>query len=317
MKQKYLPYALVLLLLSAGCNSRRNDDVVAETYVHRYGVALPAEEWSERGQHGQVVSTMKDGVVASRNYDSGVLHGETTYSFPHRDTIQRKEIYDQGALKQEVHNYSNGLPSRQVTYNSETNQSVVEWYDNGVPQSREEYENELLQSGEYFTPANLQESTVTNQNGTRVRRDLFGELDSVEEIQDGKMAKRTTYHSNGTPETVTPYMDGKAEGKRLTYLPGGEPSTMEDWKNDKQHGETHVYENGEKYATVPYVYGKKHGVEKRYSNDGQNLAREVTWVKGNMHGPAHTYVDEEVKSSDWYFQNKQVNKQTYDALSNQ
>ncbi len=75
MKSKIAVLAVATLL--AGCQSApRPDAPVDEVYVHRYGVTLPQEDWESRGQCGKVVSTLKDGVVVSRNYEAGVLEGE-------------------------------------------------------------------------------------------------------------------------------------------------------------------------------------------------------------------------------------------------
>lgn len=315
MKVNYIPYYFSLLLLS-GCTSKSSEDVVCETYVHRYGVELDSNDWSSRGQDGQVVSTMKDGCVVARNYEGGVLHGETTYSYPHRSTIQKKEVYTKGALTEESWNYSNGIPSKQVTHNSPTSQSHVVWYDNGVPQSKEQYENNTLSQGEYYTPLNAQESSVNNGNGMRTRRDAYGALQSVDEIQNGQMTVRNTFHSNGNPEAITPYENDVVHGERKTFLPGGEPNTVETWNKGIQHGPTTVFENGERYANVPYVNGVKHGVENRFKEDGITPAEDINWVKGARHGPSYGYIGNTIKT-DWYFEDKQVNKATYDALSNQ
>lgn len=316
MKKSHFPYAIAILLLTAGCNSGYREDVVCETYVHRYGVELPPEEWSERGQHGQVVSTLKDGVTVSRTYDSGVLHGETTHTFPHRDTIQKREIYDQGILTQEFLCHSNGLPYKQTIHTAPARQSTIVWYDSGAPQCKEEYENGMLVQGEYFTLNNSQETFVTNQNGTRICRDPYGELEHVDEIKNGQIQVRTTYHPNGTPSAITPYINGQPEGQKRLFLPDGQPKAIETWVKGQQHGATTLFENGEKCGELPYVYGKIHGTEYRYRDDGKVIVSETSWMQGRKHGPSYAYVGD-VKKTDWYYKGRLVNKQTYDALRSQ
>jgi len=114
--------SILLMGLTTACQTPHPtcEDVVCETYVHRYGVPLAAEEWSSRGQSGQVVAMRKDGVVVATNYDAGVLHGDCTYTFPYRDTIQRREIFDQGNVVRELFYYPSGLPEREITYQSPT-----------------------------------------------------------------------------------------------------------------------------------------------------------------------------------------------------
>jgi antitoxin component YwqK of YwqJK toxin-antitoxin module len=308
----------ILLVAMTSCQSNRSnccDEVVCET-VHRYGVSLQPEDWSDRGQNGTVVSMRKDGVTVARTYEAGVLHGDCTYTFPHRDVIQKKEVFNQGALVNAFTYYPNGLPQQQTTYESPTRQSLVVWYENGAPQSREEIENGNLVCGDYYNTHHQIESRVDESNGFRTRRDGMGQMQSLDTIQDGQMVLRTTYHPNGTPDAFTPYVNGVVEGQRRTFHVGGEPATVEDWAGNVQHGTTTVYEHGEKWADVPYVNGCKHGVERRY-RDEQTVAQEITWAQGQQHGPSYSYIGNSTQT-DWYFRDRQVpNKATFDVLSNQ
>lgn len=318
MKTPQSIFMILLLGSMVSCQNNRNcsDEVVCET-VHRYGVALDPDDWSERGQHGQVVSMRKDGVVVNRSYDSGILHGECTYTFPHRDVVQKKEMYQQGNLIQECHQYSSGFPQQQINYEGSNKKALTVWYENGAPHTKEEHENDALINGEYYSLDQQMESRVENGNGIRTRRDGHGQLESVDSIQNGTMVQRTTYHPNGIPATITPYANGVVEGERRTYHVGGEPATVESWQNNLQHGITHSYEHGEKRAEIPFVNGRAHGIERRYRDDGSTLAQEVTWVQGQRHGPAHSYIGG-TTATDWYFRNKQVpNKNTFDMMSNQ
>lgn len=316
MKKSRLPYALALLTLATGCNTKPcSDDVVCESYVHRYGVPLKADEWTDRGQYGNVISTHRDGVVVSKCYESGQLHGECTYSYPHSDVIQKRETYDQNQLSQEIHYSSNGIPQKQIDYDPSGTKTLTKWYDNGAPQRKEVYNGSTLAQGEYYTPTNQVESKVSDGNGMRTRRDAYGQLQSNDKVTDGQMVLRKTFHPNGVPESMTPYQDGNIHGQRRTYAMSGEPITIENWTNNVQHGNTELYQHGEKYADQPYVNGARQGIERRYRN-GDTLVQEVSWDKDTQHGPAYTYIGN-TKTTDWYFQNRQVNKQTFDALSNQ
>lgn len=309
---------LILLTALASCQFSRdqNDEVVCET-VHRYGVPLEPEDWSERGQNGQVVSMRKDDVTVTRSYENGVLHGECTYSFPHRDIVQTKEVYHRGALMEEVEHYPSGLPFKQIAHQSPQRQTTMVWYETGLPQAREEHANGSLIQGEYYNTNHQVESRVDEANGVSTRRNGQGQLVSVDTIENGQMVMSTTYHPDGTPASITPYVNGAVEGVRRTYLPGGVPSTIEQWSRNAQHGTTTLYEEGEKRADIPYVNGIKQGIEKRYRNGGEVIAQEINWVKGEQHGPSYTYIGN-TKQTDWYFRGKNVpNKATFDMLSNQ
>lgn len=291
------------------------DEVICET-VHRYGVPLEPEDWSARGENGSVVSVRKDGVSVMRTYDAGTLHGDCTYSFPHRDTIQKREVYNQGSLCEEFSHYSSGLPFQQTVYISPTRQTKMSWFESGAPMAQEEFVNEKLVQGEYYNLNQQVESKVVDSNGLRLQYDGHGQLVSTDTIQNGQQVLSTTYHPCRTPAAIIPYRNGSIEGERRTYLPDGEPATVEMWQNNKQHGMTVVYDHGEKIAEVPYVNGYKHGVERRY-RDGVNVAQETNWVQGVEHGPCYSYVGNATQT-EWYFKGKKVaNKATYDMLMNQ
>ena len=309
-------YLFILLGVLSACQTNTNsEEVVCET-IHTYGVPLAPQEWSERGQCGQVISKRKDGVTVTRNYDAGVLHGECFYSHPFRETIQKKEVYDRGTLKTEVIHYPTGVPQKQIDYDSNNRQLATTWFESGAPHSSEEIEGNQLIAGEYYAQNQQLDSRVEGGNGFRTKRGPGDELISVDTIQDGKMTVSTTYHSNGLPKAITPYVEGVIHGERRTYLHGGEPSTIETWKNNVQNGNTILFEHGEKRAELPYVDGVPHGIERRYQDDGK-LIQEVTWVKGQKHGPAYTYLSSKPQT-DWYFKGQQVpNKATFEMMSNQ
>jgi antitoxin component YwqK of YwqJK toxin-antitoxin module len=317
MRTIYLAQALALLTLTTACDCRKPgcEDVVCETYVHRYGVPLDPDDWHCRGRDGHVVSTLKNGVTVSKTYEGGILHGETTYTFPHQEIIQKREFYEQGQLVQEVQNYPNGIPQQQIVYSSPAQRSLVGWYESGSPQCKEEYDGDLLVRGEYYNLYHQTESVVDNGNGVRIRRDGYGQLLSKDDVCDGQMTARTTYHPNGAPESITPYVNGKIEGERKTFYPGGDPNTIELWTNNCQHGYTVIFQNGERFSEMPYVRGQRHGIEKRY-RDGQALVEEVSWECGQRHGPCYSYVGNDTRT-DWYFEGQKVNKRVYDAMMNQ
>lgn len=309
-------WSLFACMMTACQSSRQNlDEVVCET-VHRYGVSVPTEEWSERGADGQVISMRKDGVIINRSYEGGVLQGPTTYTFPHRDVIQRKEQYDKGVLQEEWVYEIGGLPQQHILYDTPLSSQCTVWYETGAPQCQEYIVEGKLLKGIYYDGEQQVESRVEEGEGWRTRRDGVGQLQSKDAIQNGHMVSRTTYHPFGTPATLSPYCDGVIEGMRRTFSPSGTPITLETWKGGLQHGLTILFEQGEKYAEIPYVHGQKHGIERRYRN-GTLLIQEVTWVKGMQHGPLHSYLAG-TKRTDWYFRGQRVaNKATFDMLSEQ
>lgn len=317
MKAFFFLNGLICLALVTSCRTNRvvDDEVVCET-VHQYGVPLEPKDWASRGENGQVISMRKDGVRLSRTYSQGILHGDSSYTFPHREIIQKKESYNQGVLTQECFYYPSGLPQRQLVHESPDKSLSTVWYESGAPHAREEIVNGNLVKGEYYNFDNQIESQVNEANGLRISRNGQGDLQSIDTISAGYMVLSTTLHPDGTPATVTPYNQGMIEGDRRTYHPRGEPATIEKWKNNVQHGTTIVFECGEKRAEVPYINGDKHGIERRY-RDENTVAQEISWVRGEQHGLTTNYFGNETKA-DWYFRGRLVpNKATFDMLMNQ
>lgn len=311
---RYVTYGslFIVLALLTGCNSRRNE-VVTETYVHKYGVEVPQEDWASSGQNGQVVTALKNGVIVTKNYSAGELEGATHYTFPHSKTVQKTEFYSKGVLEKEVENYRTGKPYSEKVYVSPTVQDMTYWYENGTLQAKERIDNNLIVNGEYYNDKAQIEASVKNGEGSRLERDVYGAIVVHDKIKNGQMYQRTLFHPNGAPRDITSYStDGVVAGERRTYLPDGEPNTIEQWAMGVQEGLTIVFENGEKFAEIPYATGKKTGVERRY-RDGE-ISEEITWLDDLRHGPTYIHVGDVIKT-EWYHADKHVNKNVYDRLN--
>ena len=310
---------LVLPALFSGCNPSYNDccgeyEVVDETYIHRYGMPISQEHWMNEGQDGQVVSTRKDGVTIARSFEKGIPHGDTTYTYPHSENIERREIFQNGTVEREISYYPNAVPAREIVYGPDNSRLVNEWYENEAIKAKKNYSGEQLLSGEFYNPRGEVESKVENGQGEHFTRDEYGQILHKDVYQEGNLAQRTYFHSNNAPKEIVPYKGNMIEGTKRTYLPGGEPYTQATWVGDKQHGATIVYKNGERYAEIPYLSGQKNGVEKRFK-EGTILTDEITWINGFKHGPSKHYVGNTIKT-DWYFQDQPVSKIQFERLVN-
>jgi antitoxin component YwqK of YwqJK toxin-antitoxin module len=210
-------------------------------------------------------------------------------------------------------NFPSGVPLKEELLEGNILTKMTRWYEDGTPQANESYENTFLVSGEYRTPLNVVETRVLDGHGTRIWRSNDGELLSKDTVQNGQMVERITYFPNGDPATVSAYENGTEHGTRLTFLQGGLPSTVEQWVHGVQEGITVVYLNGEKTSEVPFIYGKKNGVESRY-RDGSLLVEEVCWKENVQHGQRKIYVDGETKS-EWYHEGELVSRTTYERLN--
>lgn len=288
-----------------------SSEVVTETYMHKYGIEVEADDWSNRGEHGQVISTLKNGVIVSKNYDAGMLSGESTYTFPHSEIIEKVEEYSNNQLVKETSYYITGVPREQKEYGPEE-LTITTWYENGTPQSVETTKQSHVVKGDYYTPTHQTEGRVVEGAGNRIVRDSYGLILYYDTIKNGQLTSRMTAYSDGLPKEVTPYSNGLVEGDKKTYYPGGEPNTVEHWEAGKQQGLTSTYQNGEKYSEVTYQDGMKQGLERRY-RDGNTVAEEITWVNDQKHGPAYSYIGNTTQTT-WYFQGQEVTKNRYDFL---
>jgi antitoxin component YwqK of YwqJK toxin-antitoxin module len=283
-----------------------------EEYVHQYGMQVSKNDWANRGQCGQVVTTQKNGVVVKKNYKGGELHGEVTYTYPHSDAIEKTEQYENGELVKEVLHYRSGNPEREIVFQSPTAKTVTLWYEEGSPQRIEEFEEDLIIVGQYFNKQNQVESRIDNGEGTRMNRDRWGNLISSDAFKTGQMINRLVYHPNGTPKESMSYLSGKLHGAKKSYLPGGEPQRVEHYVEDVKEGLTIVYENGEKCQEIPYCNGRKNGIERHFRN-GDEVVEEISWKDDKKDGPSATYVAG-VRSVDWYMDGRRVTKGQYDKF---
>lgn len=301
--------ACVALAL-VGCQGKDPDrDAVKTSYVHKYGVKVSKSDWESRGQSGEVVSSMPDGVRVTKTYRAGVLEGDTTYTYPHSRVIQKRLTVRAGEVVKGTLYFISGMPKEEVEYRPNESKTVTRWYESGVPQASEIYEDGLLVAGEYYNPQNNLESEVANFEGKRINRSESGDLLSTDQIEQGQIVARTTYYPHGTPHAIEPYVNGKVEGLRRTFQMGGEPQTTEEWVAGKQHGLTTSFKAGQKVSEVVYVMGRKEGIERVYA-DGEFLVEEVSWDGGERHGPATSYIDGKSKTR-WFYRGKPTSRIGY------
>lgn len=301
-------------LFTACQSSGPLDQVVSQTFVHKYGFETSAEEWEAREQDGQVVSVMKNGVKVTRSYQNGQLHGPTTYTFPHSSVVEKLLVYDLGTLLKESVNDAAGMPIREEVYEFDNRTIITLWDKKGVPLSVEEYDDEILMEGKYFTPEHELEAEVVQGFGERVKRDRAGLLISRDAIQNGVIAARTTYHPNGNIHTVSHYHDYQLHGEQCKFTASGRPLMELNWNHGVLDGLKHIYRNGSKVAEIPYIKGQKHGTEYHYDDLG-NLTAEIEWRNDKKHGPTKLH-SEEATDTEWYFKGKTVSADRFKVLEN-
>lgn len=307
--------AFLLLGLTSCQQSSSFDDVVSQQYVHKYGFPLSEQEWEQRPQDGQIVTTLKNGVKIARNYDGGLLHGLTTYTFPHSQVVEKSHLYDHGTLLKESLNDPSGMPLREEIYEFDERTIITLWDEKGSPLSVEEYDGELLVEGKYYTTEHELEAKVENGSGERVKRDRSGLLVSRDLMQNGLIAERTTYHPNGQVHTVSHYHDYQLHGEQLKFSSTGRPLLKLQWDHGVLDGVKISYRNGFKVAEIPYINGQKHGTEYHYDDLG-NLTAEIQWRNDKKHGCSKFYADEGFVESEWFFNGQLVSGDKFELLEN-
>lgn len=318
MKGKRVTMALLLGSLAlTGCHKGRGEEkrvVVEEKYVHKYGMELKPGEWQTRGQNGQVIATLDNGVVVTKQYAGGILDGETTYTYPHSSIVEHVDTFEAGTLVKTVYNDTAGHPKQEICYSDSDMRTVTGFYDSLAPRCKEIFRGERLMTGEYYTHDSKIESKIDSGSGVKILRDESGQLKGEALFESGKLARETLNYPNGNPHEIIPYKNDKVDGLKKTFTPSGEPLTLEEWSSGYQSGITTVFKNGEKYADIPYVKGRKEGIEIRY-RDGTTIAEEITWEKDKMHGPYHTYLGSS-KKTEWYVFGQRVSKATFEQQKN-
>ncbi|MBS0622867.1 MAG: toxin-antitoxin system YwqK family antitoxin [Verrucomicrobia bacterium] len=313
MKQLIGGLFLVLTALT-GCNRGRAPENLAQMYIHKYGVETDKADWDSRGKNGQVVTTRRNGVTLTQNFEGGALHGETLETFPHSSTVHTREIYDHGRLLSRQENHLSGLPAKRSDFRPGGERSVHTWYEDGTPCALELYRGELLVNGSYFNPDNVIEARVEEGNGLKIVRAATGAVISEETIHGGQTVISATFYPSGEPKSTTPFVNGQCHGVRKIYAPGGMPQALEEWKHGLQDGLTTLFEHGRKVAEISYVAGEKEGVERNFDSLG-NVTREIAWEGGQQHGPMRYFVDNRQSAIEWYHQGKLVRKPTWERLN--
>jgi antitoxin component YwqK of YwqJK toxin-antitoxin module len=303
-----------LTVLLAGCFSSGENPILSQKYVHKYGFEVTPGEWNEREGDGQIVELLVSGVKVSRSYENGVLHGKTSYTYPHSSVVEKVQVYDQGNLLKETLNDSRGVPVREEIYEFDDRKIITEWDENGAPLSIEEYSNGSLVDGKYYTTSHELEGQVEGGYGERVKRERSGLLLSRDTIQGGEVIAKTTYHPSGEVHTISHFKNDQLHGEQLKFTSTGKPLMKLHWDHGVLNGDKIVYRNGIKVAEIPYVNGQKEGMEIHFDDLG-NLTAEIEWQKDKKHGCSKFYTDDATEH-EWFYRGQAVSLGEYEMFAN-
>lgn len=297
------PVLVGVVSLTTACSHKPkpvSKDTLTTTYHHSYGAELANQsEWVERGASGEIVRHETNGIEIREQYVAGVLHGRTSWSFPHSNRIARVALYKNGELTEETFHFTSGAPREKRSYATNGKNVLTAWYESGSPRCVEEYMGTKLVKGEYFTPKNELEKLLVNSTGVRPQRDAKGVLMVEETFAQGELVERKSFYSSGAVKAVAPIAQGRVHGVLKSYFENGEPDALEEWNEGELHGKVTLFSNGERVATVPYVHGRKEGVELRYQAGTDTVAEEISWAADRRHGPTTCYSGS-ISRTEWY-----------------
>ncbi len=312
MQIKHYTLLGMLSLALCGCKQDTDDNVVSQSYIHKYGYAISQEEWEAKSYPGQVITYLRNGVTVTATYENDILHGPWTSTFPSSQIVQEYCLYNQGTKVKEVLYAPTGMPVIEKVQLSESRIATTLWYEDGVPMQIEEHNGDELVQGQYLTPTNEVESRVAKGKGMRMLRDAKGELLAKEIVEEGYAVKRESFYPNGTPESIASCHQGTLNGEKKSFAPTGEPIAIEHYANNQLHGKAIYYNNGNKYLEVNYRFDQKNGLEKHFT-DGNILSQETYWEAGAQHGPSIFYVENK-KRTEWFYAGKNVSRAQFEEL---
>lgn len=95
---------------------------------------------------------------------------------------------------------------------------------------------------------------------------------------EGEILKRIEYYSSGG-KVVTPFINGKIHGKKISYHANGSVKSTESYKNSRINGRSTYYDlDGNILIEFDYINSRKNGGNKN-----------ATYVDGVLHGPYRMY----------------------------
>ncbi len=309
----YTILAAVTWITCACQKTIKEDEVLSQTYMHKYGYAVSKEEWQEKNYPGQMISSLKNGVTVTATYEDNKLHGPCTYTYPNSHTVEKYILYNQNEPAKEILYDIAGMPTQETLHLSTDRYALTTWYADGVPKSSEEYSVNQIMEGKYFSPTNELEATVEQGLGTRIIRDVTGILSCKDSIIDGVLVRRETFYPTGSPETVSYYYKGLLSGQKQIFTKQGEPLSVEQWANGHLHGISTYYKNGTKEVEISFLHGKKHGLETHFL-DGETIIHQISWDLDHKHGPEMFFVADSKKIV-WNYEGKEISQARFQELS--
>ncbi len=302
--------SLGCLFLLASCTKSPHDEIVKTAYYHTYGPQVGEDEWKAQGSSGEVVQTLQNGIEVRREYENGVLHGTSSWSFPYSKIVQRAEEYMNGKRILCAANFENGSPELEEEWEPGDKKVTHAWYNDGAPRLLEEYQNGRIVEGKYFTLEGDVEGSVSSGHGLRIERNSTGQLSLKEEVRFGDIMKRETFFPNGQLREVVLFQGNKKHGESKRFAENGQTVAIENWMFGELDGVQIYFEGGQPVRQIPYVLGKREGTEVHFRPGTEDVIEEISWHNDERHGISKTYVAN-ILVTEWYWRGGEVTESQY------
>ena len=302
-------------LLSTGCSTAPQEEVVKTSYYHSYGPQMASGEWENQGSTGEVVEMLRNGVEVRKEYVGGVLDGVSSWTFPYTKVVDRVEEYENGQRVMTSSNYETGSPKCQEILHPNNLRQLQAWYEDGSPRLMEEYHGNLLRAGQYFTLDGDLEAAVEGGNGIKIERSRSGELLAREQLKQSSVVGSEAFYPNGQLREAIAYQDGKRHGQSRRFSEDGEPLSVEQWNLGVVDGTQLFFEGGQPVRQISYAMGKKEGIELHFRPGTEEVVEEISWHQDARHGPSKTYLGDQVLA-EWYWRGAQIPEEQFVARNN-
>jgi antitoxin component YwqK of YwqJK toxin-antitoxin module len=312
MKNISTIFALVATgLFAVGCSTYNDQNQIVKTaYYHPYGPQISETEWKDQGSSGETSELMLNGVEVRREYSGGVLHGSSSWTFPHSRVTERTEDYVQGKLVATTLNYPSGSPKFREEYADNDVKYIQAWYEDGCPRSIEEVRGDSLCNGQYLTIDGDVESIVSGGNGVKIGRNEQGELLRRDRYEQGVVVAQEFFYKKGLLKEVIALKGSKRDGESKRFSETGEPISVEMWKDGLLDGKQMYFENGHLARQVFYSSGLKHGIETHYAINSDMVVREIGWDRDQRHGCCKNFVGDQI-FAEWYWNGTKVSEDQF------
>lgn len=283
-----------------------NGAVQSEGSFTRGLLSGPYKTYYPNGQIENEVLADKNGRGRYRSfYPSGKLQTESTYvPAPLVQRPVKNLLGDDLTKRVAPPTGTNNLDGPATSYYESGQVKTKLTYRNGVPTGH---------GLEYFVSGNLREDTDYSNNGRdrKITRyhDVAGQVAQAEELfrnnrpagtwrefyPDGKTPRKTeiygpigrllgdrlTYFENGQLQSRQPFLNGFMAGTAQEYFPSGKLHKETTYVRNVLLGPfRELREDGTLVVSGQYRNGKQSGVWTYYQEDGQTVARNVTYRNG-------------------------------------